>query len=198
MNIFFIILFYIVLGLFIAFFVITFIEIRKFRSNKKHSFQNKSNTDIDAAAELKKELDGAKKLVLITTGNCNKEFYNRSVVKKAIEDAAERKINIRIISGQIENIKDNPIFILANNHKNIQLYINQNSYLQPHFRIIDNRNIFIESIHEPNEEKRYFSYFVNNSYLVKQYIDIFYGLLSKSYIVPSEIDFIKNNCTTHA
>ena len=197
MNIFITVVFYLFIGLIVIFFGITIYEIRKFRTDKRASFQNKSNTDIDAEDELEKELTNAKRIILITTGNCNPEFYNRPKVKTSLEAAAKRKIIIKIISGEIKEI-DNPIIHLSNNYSNVQLFIIPDVYLNPHFRIIDNMNIFIEDMHKPEEKRRYFSYYVNNSYLVKKYIDLFYSLLSKSIRVPSSVDFKNNTIAKNA
>lgn len=182
------ILYYIVILIGIAFFGITVFEVIKFRLNRKESYQKRSNNDDSAGVEIKSELMKAKKTVFITTGNCNPDFYGREEVINVLEDAAKRKVLIKIISGKIEEA-DNPIKKLSDSFTNVQLYIYPGNYLNPHFRIIDNKDLFLEELHAPSEKRRYFSYYANNSFLVRKFLNLFYKLLSRSTREPSTIDF---------
>jgi len=184
MNLFLNIIFY----LFLGFILITAFEVIRFFINRKRSIPESPNTTEIAKKEFIRELNITKKQIWITTGDCNKDFYSITEVKEALEKVP-KKVTVRIITGPIEGNKKNPIVKLANKKKNIQLFLNKEGYINPHFRIIDNRHIFIESPHLPKSKNRYYSFFWDSSFLVRKYRNYFISALSKSYRIPSEIDF---------
>ncbi len=181
---------WIIIGLFTSFFLVIIYELYLFFFKKRKRIIDEPNDEEIAEEVIIKNLKEAGNNVLMATGNANPEFYGREKVKEAFKDCAKKVKLIEIVSGKIKNETKNPLYKLSDQNKNVNLYeIVGEKYLQPHFRIIDNKNVFLERDHSRGSKKRYYSYFPEDRFLAKRYRKIFFNFLSKAYKKPSLKEF---------
>lgn len=184
------IIFWVVIGLIISFFLLIIYEFFFFFFKKRKRIIDEPNTEDIAEKVIIKNLLETHNNVLIVTGNGNPGFYGREKVIKAFEDCAKRVKLIEIISGKLKNGIRNPLYKLSDKYNNVNLYeVKKEKYLQPHFRILDNKNVFLEREHSINSKKRYYSYFPDDRFLAKRYRKIFFNFLLRAYKKPSLKEF---------
>lgn len=84
-------------------------------------------------------------------GELNCEVYNHPEVLKAFTEAHERGVKIQIIAGPIlSTLEDQETKLIDLVEKGIiELYYRPERHEQPHYRVVDNKNIYTEKSHSP-------------------------------------------------
>jgi len=168
------------------FIVLTIVEICYIFVRRSKRIINAENNTERATEMLIDHLSKMKREMIIATGYGNPEFYGQENVYKAFENALKQKDKrIYVISGKFPHSEkykreDNPFCKLAKMYPNLYVRELQNTeYLQPHFRIIDNRDVWLESDHIKDCDKRTFSYYPNDLFLIRKLRKLYSKWLDK-------------------
>lgn len=171
---------YTIIFLVITFIVILIIEILGSISKYPKAIIDKSNTPEEAMDLIISDLNKTKRQIFIVTGNGNPKFYGDKKIYDAFIKSSE-KVFIEIISGNLKNDMENPLRLLSRDCQNIHLHIiKESNYLRPHFRIIDNHDVFVERFHEIDSDKRVYCYFYNDRFLARKYRKKFFELYERA------------------
>lgn len=164
----------------VAFIIISVLQIIFYIIKRKKYSEIDQRNNTEKAEELfVNDIERARNLVLIATGNSG-DFYNRENIKNVLKNVNSGK-KVVIVSGDLISGKDNPLFKTARDNMNIELNVIENvKYLRPHFRIIDNKDVYIEKFHEKDTSERIYHYFKNNRHLARKYRKKFLDLIEKA------------------
>jgi hypothetical protein len=165
------------LQIFILVLAIIFLGLIIFESIKYISTKNKrrvidaENNPDKAAVVLIDDLNNTKNEIDIVTGNANPTFYSRKDVYDKLEEVAKDKKIINIYSGKPSTRfkGKNPLVKLSEDYPRVNFYQIDTEYLQPHFRIIDNLDVFVERNHAKGNDNRFYCYFANDRFLARKY-----------------------------
>jgi len=110
----------------------------------------------------------------IVMGEMNKAVCIRSI--DALKSALEKDVKIRIINSPRVDTRSGAFLQLLDNPK-VELHI-FHPRPEPHFRIVDGKEVYIEEPHRPFKDEGY--RYTKSSRLINDYARIFNDLLSQS------------------
>jgi hypothetical protein len=131
------------------------------------------NPNPKALAACFEKLEDGGRLDLVM-GNMN--YLVTSDSAPILESALKKEVKIRIINGPLVDQRSEKFFQLLDNPK-VELYIYR-PRPEPHFRIINQKELYIEEPHKPFVDEGY--RYTRSKRLLKEYIYIFNHLLSHS------------------
>ncbi len=131
--------------------------------------------DVEVTADL---FNSSKNNIKIVSGEFNTQFYNDEKIVNSIDNASKRGVNINLIVGPTIDISSKGILSLAKEGK-IKLYTLPRR-TDSHFKVIDKKNVYVETPHVPLSDKRNIQIGKNTIILGKELEEDFEKLKSEA------------------